>query len=139
MESPCSLADECEKATKSALFLSPWGRGEVRGFLRHRRANALQHTLQVLPNLAVPKSQRPDAFLFEKSGPLNIVLPPFWKIMLPAVNLNAQFLLRTIEIQDVWPKGLLPPKLLSRKLTVLETVPQSLLRPGHLVAQSSSQ
>jgi hypothetical protein len=101
--------------------------------------NRLQHTIQILKNLTVPKSDHLDALIVQECGPLIVFCPDFRFIVLPAIQLNDKPRLMTEEIQDKLLKGMLTAKAKTAELFAAQAMPQQLFRIGHVLPQRAGR
>ena len=69
------------------------------GSHRYRLLDAFENTLDILDDVAVPKSKHFVAMLVDDGRPMGIAVAHL--IMLSAIQLNRQFALRKREVDDV--------------------------------------
>ena len=83
-----------------------------------------QAALAVFPPLAIPETQRLDVLLRQKFFADGIALQPFRQAVLRTVQLHVQPRHRTIEIQKVITRRMLPAKFETGKLMTAQRPPQ---------------
>jgi hypothetical protein len=87
-----------------------------------------KHSICLLQYFIIPEANNPIPFRLKKSCSIGIACRLFR--MLPAIQLNNQLLFETDEINDVWWNRVLPPKLESAEVAVLQLQPQPQFRVG---------
>jgi hypothetical protein len=88
----------------------------VRGIDRNRlllpalqlHKNIIQYTIQVLQCFIIPVAKHLDTFLLKDSGPVLVICHRVGVVMLPAILLDSQLFLRTIEIKNEFLDRVLP-------------------------------
>ena len=98
-----------------------------------RSSNHLFDRHRLLQYLCIPEPQNPEAFSFQPRGPLRITFRLFR--VLSAVHLDAEPLSQTDEVDDVWPQGLLAPKLVPTELPQTQMTPQQAFSVGRMLPQ----
>ena len=88
----------------------------------------LQHNVDLLQRIIIPKSDYPKAFRFKKSGSLGIAGALL--DMLPAIQLHYQLLFKADEIDNVRRNRVLSSKLEAVKVAVFQLQPKPQLRVG---------
>ncbi len=97
--------------------------------------NPLDHAIDVFQNLVVPETQNPMSLLLQPAGADRVILD--LESVLPAVDLNNEFLFRAKEIDHVWSNGLLPPEPSVIDLAQAYAAPQCHFGIGRVAAKFS--
>jgi hypothetical protein len=109
----------------------------ITGPAMERLPNLQQDPVTVSSPLAIPKTKLLNILRSEESLPLLIIFPFFRKTMVRAVQLQRQPRKRTIEIQDVFAKGMLAPEFESSKSPRPQNPPKFPFIPGLLPAEAA--
>ena len=83
------------------------------------------HHLLIVPQyLLITKSQKPNPFVLDLLLSTGVASPSFISIMALSVCFNSEPQLGTVEVHNILLNTVLPAKLISKNLSLLETVPQ---------------
>jgi hypothetical protein len=103
--------------------------------LFEREPDCLQHAIELLANLMIPKSQHCDSLLGEKLLPC-LVAHLAGSIVVPAaIELDRELRSGTIEIEYVWVQRMLSAEFVACEVSVPQMPPQNSLGGSFFLTQ----
>ncbi|WP_449369374.1 hypothetical protein [Adhaeribacter soli] len=124
---------------KAPLLFSRRGWGWLNSRIPKRQPDLLQNPIQLLKNLLILKPQNLNSMALQKRRPFRIRFKTRIRKMVPPIQFNRQPFRRTIKIQNILPKTMLPPELPSLQLTSLQSFPKHRFRRGQVTAELFSK
>jgi hypothetical protein len=117
------------------LLLLPLPPGEGWGEGLYCFSDLQQDGFEMLQHIFVTKPQCVDTARCQECLTLFVVLYSRARVMLPAVQLDAELILVAIKVEDVCSDRILTPKLQTAELTATQTVPQEFFCVSLLATQ----
>ena len=105
--------------------------------LRYNCVNFLADTAKISADLVVRNSKHPQTVCSQKCGAFGISFRIAVLIVLRPVQLNDQLCARTVKIDDITTKNLLPCK--SNGIGAKKVIPQAALLLGHILPKLSGK
>jgi hypothetical protein len=88
----------------------------------------LQHAFRILQHIIVPEAQHCDALRGQVSRALRVVRSLLWFGMLPAIQLDGEFRLMAIEVDEIGAEWMLAAEAVAEQLILAQQLPQQVFR-----------
>jgi hypothetical protein len=101
--------------------------------------NPQQYCFKAFQYIQIAEAERADTLSLYKSISSLIMLLTLICVMLATIELNTEFIVMAIEIEDIESNRLLTPELKAKQLAITQNPPEELFRVGLVLTQPSRE